>query len=77
MCQTFVGNIFTFESFSTVEMELGIRKKKKNRIVRVMSAKSLQSCPILCDPLDSNLPGFYVHGILQARVLEWVGLLGL
>ena len=74
MCQTFVGNIFTFESFSTVEMEFGIRKKK---IVRVMSANSLQSCPTLCNPMDSNLPGSNVHGILQARVLEWVGLLGL
>ena len=32
----------------------------------------LQSCPSLCDPLDCNPPGFSVHGILQARILEWV-----
>ena len=44
MCQTFVGSIFTLESFSTVEMESRIRKKK---LLRVMSAKSLQSCPTL------------------------------
>ena len=30
-----------------------------------------QSCPTLCDPMDSSLPGSSVHGILQARVLEW------
>ena len=31
-----------------------------------------QSCPALCDPMDCSLPGSSVHGILQARVLEWV-----
>ena len=31
-----------------------------------------QSCPTLCDPVDCNPPGSSVHGILQARVLEWV-----
>ena len=31
-----------------------------------------QSCPTLCDPVDCSLPGSSVHGILQARVLEWV-----
>ena len=30
-----------------------------------------QSCPTLCDPMDSSLPGSPVHGILQARILEW------
>ena len=34
------------------------------------SAKSLQSCLTLCDPMDCSLPGFSVHGILQARTLE-------
>ena len=34
-------------------------------------AKSLQSCPTLCDPIDGSLPGSPVPGILQARVLEW------
>ena len=36
-----------------------------------MHAKSLQSCQTLCDPTDFNLPGSSVHGILQARILEW------
>ena len=31
-----------------------------------------RSCPTLCDPLDSSPPGSSVHGILQARILEWV-----
>ena len=31
-----------------------------------------QSCPTLCDPVDCSLPGFSVHAILQARILEWV-----
>ena len=35
------------------------------------AAKSLQSCPTLCDPRDGSLPGFPVPGILQARTLEW------
>ena len=35
------------------------------------AAKSLQSCPTLCDPIDSSLPGSSVHGIFQAKVLEW------
>ena len=33
-----------------------------------------QSCPTLCDPVDCNLPGSSVHGILQTRVLEWVAI---
>ena len=31
-----------------------------------------QSCPTLCNPMDYNLPGSSAHGILQARILEWV-----
>ena len=38
------------------------------------AAKSLQSCPTLSDPMDCSLPGSSVHGIFQARVLEWVPL---
>ena len=37
-------------------------------------AQSLQSCPILCDPMDCSLSGSSVHGILQARTLEWVAI---
>ena len=38
----------------------------------VVAAKSLQSCPTLCDPIDGSPPGSPVPGILQARTLEWV-----
>ena len=38
------------------------------------TTKSLQSCPTLCDPMDCSPPGFSVHGILQARTLEWVAI---
>ena len=38
------------------------------------AAKSLQSCPTLCDPIDSNPSGSPVPGILQARTLEWVAI---
>ena len=38
------------------------------------AAKSLQSCPTLCDPIDGSPPGSSVSGILQARILEWVAL---
>ena len=37
-------------------------------------AESLQSCPTLCDPIDSSPPGSPVLGILQARTLEWVAI---
>ena len=33
-----------------------------------------QSCPTLCDPVDCNLPGSSIHGILQTRILEWVAI---
>ena len=33
-----------------------------------------QSCPTLWDPMDCSLPGFSIHGILQARILEWVAI---
>ena len=40
----------------------------------VAAAKSLQSCPTLCDPTDGSPPGSTVPGILQARTLEWVAI---
>ena len=39
-----------------------------------LHAKFLQSCPSLCDPMDYSPPGSSVHGILQARILEWVAI---
>ena len=38
------------------------------------AAKSLQSCPTLCDPIDGSPPGSPIPGILQAKTLEWVAI---
>ena len=38
------------------------------------AAKSLQSCPTLCDPIDGSPPGSSIPGILQIRILEWVAI---
>ena len=43
-------------------------------IAATAAAKSLQSCPTLCDPMDGSPPGFSVPGILQVRTLEWVAI---
>ena len=42
--------------------------------VAAAAAKSLQSCPTLCDPIDGSPPGSLVPGILQAKTLEWVAI---
>ena len=39
-----------------------------------VKVKSLSKCPTLRDPMDYSLPGSSVHGIFQARVLEWVAI---
>ena len=44
------------------------------RATAATAAKSLQSCPTLCDPIDGSPPGSAIPGILQARVLEWVAI---
>ena len=53
---------------------LTIRKQISILIKTAAAAKSLQSCPTLCDPVDSSPPGCLVPGILQARTLEWVAI---
>ena len=56
-------------------LETGRWKKfKARRCLATATAKSLQSCPTLCDPIDSSPPGSPVPGILQARTLEWVAI---
>ena len=45
-----------------------------NNSAYAAAAKSLQSCPTLCDPIDGSPPGFPVPGILEARTLEWVAI---
>ena len=47
---------------------------KPNDGAAATAAESLQSCPTLCDPIDSSPPGSPVPGTLQARTLEWVAM---
>ena len=53
--------------------------EKKYKIIAFKTvyvhAKLPQSCSTLCNPMDCSLPGSSVHGILQARILEWVVML--
>ena len=46
----------------------------QHHVAAAAAAKSLQSCPTLCDPIDGSPPGSPVPGILQARTLEWVAI---
>ena len=54
------------------EAQLAIIKQSKPPAAA--AAKSLQSCPTLCDPIDDSPPGSLIPGILQARTLEWVAI---
>ena len=51
-----------------------VRRLQSSCLLAAAAAKSLQSCPTLCDPTDSSPPGSLVPGILQARTLEWVAI---
>ena len=48
-----------------------IYRQRNRPTATAAAAKSLQSCPTFCDPMDCSLPGSSVHGIFQARILEW------
>ena len=51
-----------------------IQLQLKSMLAAAAAAKSLQSCPILCNPIDGSPPGSPVPGILPARTLEWVAI---
>ena len=55
-------------------LELTPKKDVLFIIGAAAAAKSLQSCPTLCDPIDSSPPGSAIPGILQVRTLEWVAI---
>ena len=56
-----------------VEKDLSFKIVYKKHAAAI-AAKSLQSCLTLCNPMDCSLPGSSIHGIFQARVLEWVAI---
>ena len=62
-----------FLSFLVLMLSLHL-PARETRAAAAAAAKSLQSCPILCDPTDGSPPGSPVPGILQARTLEWVAI---
>ena len=57
-----------------VEAGLVEFSRQKSSAAAAAAAKSLQSCPTLCDPIDGSPPGSPILGILQARTLEWVAI---
>ena len=62
MCKFFSTLVNIFEHCTNVSL------------AAAAAAKSLQSCPTLCDPIDGSPPGSPVPGILQGRTLEWVAI---
>ena len=64
----------TRRTFVSKVMSLLFNKLFAAAAAAAAAAKSLQSCPTLCDPMDCSLPGSSVHGICQARVPEWVAI---
>ena len=56
------------------ENNFNTRKGLYQRRVRWICCSVAKSCPTLCDPIDCSMPGSSVHGISQARILEWVAI---
>ena len=82
--QTFVGKVMSllFNMLSRFVRAFLQRSKhllilwlqSSSAVIFMVAAKSLQSCPTLCDAIDSSPPGSLFPGILQARTLEWVAI---
>ena len=60
--------------FMDLYIEKGRAQQALISLLAAAAAKSLQSCPTLCDSMDGSPPGSAVPGILQARTLEWVAI---
>ena len=60
--------------FASHGQSMGVSASASVHPRNAAAAKSLQSCPTLCDPIDGSPPGSPVPGILQARTLEWVAI---
>ena len=59
---------------SSKQRTLLYRTNTKMYVIVAAAAKSFQSCPTLCDPIDGSPPGSPIPGILQARTLEWIAI---
>ena len=65
---------FSIHGFKGIKSLIFGIKDEAQFLSATATVKSLQSCLTLCDPIDRSPPGFSVHGILQARTLEWVAI---
>ena len=65
---------FSIHGFKGIKSLIFGIKDEAQFLSATATAKSLQSCPTLCDPIDGSLPGSPIPGILQARTLEWVAI---
>ena len=79
MCGMFVpdqSQALSLWSGSTASKTLDYQRTNPSRyqIMKESESEVIQSCATLCDPMDCSLPGFSVHGIFPARVLEWVAI---
>ena len=74
--------VFTFTSMTPFFFQfngaltdfLGKIKLTRSKTSLEVESEVAQSCPTLCNPMDCSLPGSSIHGILQARVLDWVAI---
>ena len=68
------GFFFFLIYFVQIQCYVLVNEREINLRKVAAAAKSLQSCPTLCDPIDGSPPGSAIPGILQARTLEWVAI---
>ena len=68
------GSFQMSQFFASHGQSMGVSASASVHPRNAAAAKSLQSCPTLCDPIDGSPPGSPVPGILQARTLEWVAI---
>ena len=69
-----LANKFSYQGIGKGRDKLGDWDCHIHTAAAAAAAKSLQSCPTLCNPIDASPPGFPISGILQARILEWVAI---
>ena len=62
------------ESKEELKRLLRVKEESEKASLRRVKSEVAQSCPTLCDPMGCILPGFSIHGIFQARILEWVAI---
>ena len=74
MCVTVcnMSPVVRFISFPDLDLLIALGSRKD--FVNYTFCEVAQLCPSLCDPMDCSLPGSSIHGIFQARVLEWVAI---